>query len=160
MVDFDERGNMFVNGSQVQGSLHDNVQHLLDVVKTLEDGAVKQHMISISKVGMFIINNGPVVKTQDVGQVYIVEKKLASTRKKSMELYNTLAKHLNLVQIYVHNTAYLTENSCNLSAVFQAISTVFESNSEVWIKKFVQDRVQPPSYALALKYLATEIDRS
>ena len=79
ITDFDERANIiFINRSLVRGTLHDNVQQIYDVVKTLQDGRVKHHIMSIINVGEFIIANGPVVKTQDVGQVYIAHKNLLS----------------------------------------------------------------------------------
>ena len=100
ITDFDERGNtIFINRSQVWGTLHDNVY---DVVKTLQDGRVKHHVMSIINVGEFIIANGPVVKTQDVGQVYIAHKNLLSKRRKSMELYDIFAKCLNPMCTALH----------------------------------------------------------
>ena len=112
---------------------------------------MKSHLMSLVKVGEFILNNGPVVKTQEVGKMYLNEKGLAK-RKRSMKLYKTLAKHLNLVQIYMYHTAYLTENSYNLSAVFHSISNILMS------KETVENRLKP-SFVPALKYLDSHRDR-
>ena len=55
-------------------------------------------------VGNFILQNGPIVSTQEAGSVYFRsnnhdrEGKIAPS---SVTLYDTFSRHLNLIQIYV-----------------------------------------------------------
>lgn len=98
----------------------------------------KKHHLSLIAVGNYILQHGPVVKTQDVGNVYNQEKGLVR-RKFSMELYEVFSKHLNLTQIYMFNTAYLTQNTANLNAVISSITSVI--NSEDVVKSTVQNQL-------------------
>ena len=58
-----------------------------------------KHLTAIKAVGDFIITRGPLVSTQELGNVY---KHLKGTKclNKSVTLYKTFTKHLNLMQIY------------------------------------------------------------
>ena len=152
----DDKGNIcFVDRSQVKGELLQNIHTLKDQVARLKDGATKQHLSSIIKSGEFIIANGPIVKTQELGRVYAREKGL-TTRKRSVELYEMLSRYLNLAQIYMFGVAYVTQNSANLAAITSSIRSTIDV--EEITKERVEDRLKKviPS---ALKYLDSHRDR-
>ena len=152
----DDKGNIcFVDRSQVKGELSQNIQTLKDQVARLKNGATKQHLSSIIKSGEFIIANGPIVKTQELGRVYAREKGL-TTRKRSVELYEMLSRYLNLAQIYMFGVAYVTQNSANLAAITSSIRSTIDV--EEITKERVEDRLKKviPS---ALKYLDSHRDR-
>ena len=96
-----------MNRSQVQGTLENNLENLH---KTLSDQACSNakacHYKAISEVGTFILLNGPLVKTQEAGTVYLKCKGL-DKRKRSCEYYEIFSKHLNLIQVYIFDTGYL-----------------------------------------------------
>ena len=61
-----------MNRSQIQGTLENNLENLH---KILSDPACSNakacHYKAISEVGNFILLNGPFVKTQEAGTVYV-----------------------------------------------------------------------------------------
>ena len=114
----------------------------------------KKHL-SLIAVGEYILQHGPVVKTQDVGNVYNQERGLVR-RKLSMELYEVFSKHVNLAQIYMFNTAYLTQNTSNLTAVISFITSVI--NSEDVVKSNIQSQLKEKLPQM-LKYLDSHRDR-
>ena len=152
----DEKGKIsYVNRSQAKGTLLQNVQALKDRAAKLEERNAIQHLHALIKAGEFIIVNGPVVKTQEVGKVYLSEKG-SSTRRRSLELYEILSKHLNLAQIYMFDTAYLTENSTNLATITTSIRSTIDV--EHIVKEKVQDHLNDV-FPTALKYLDSHRDR-
>ena len=158
--DFDEKSKcLLINKSQVSGTLQDNVHMLEDKAKLVQDGTKKSHLLSLVTVGNYMCKNGPIVKTQDVGRLYMKEKGL-STRKKSMELYEVFAKHLNLAQIYLFQTAYLTENSHNLPMLCSFMSSILTSSSqtESLVKAAVENRLKE-TFPSTLRYLDSHRDR-
>ena len=153
---FDEEGNIsFVDRSQTKGPLHQNIQSLKDQAAKLKEGSAKQHISSLIKAGEFIVANGPVVKTQEVGRIYLNEKGL-TTRKRSLELYEVLSKHLNLAQIYMYGVAYVVHNTTDLAAITTSLRSTIDT--EHVVKKKVQDCLKEV-FPSALKYLDSHQDR-
>ena len=139
--------------SQVCGTLQDNILVLENNAVTLQDGSRKSHLLSLVSVANFVCVNGPIVKTQDAGKLYMREKGL-SGRKKSMKLYEIFAKHLNLVQIYLIQTAYLTEHSHNMPALCASMNDILASSSQTdnLVKAAVENRLKE-KFPQILKYL-------
>ena len=74
-----------------------------------------------------------------------------------MELYyEVFSKHLNLAQIYMFNTAYLTQNPSNLTSVISSITSVI--NSKHVVKSTIQDQLKE-KFPQMLKYLDSHRDR-
>ena len=155
-AEVNDRGSIVsVVRSCVDGQLEENILSLQNDSQCLPCGPKKQHLLSLIAVGEYILQHGPVVKTQDVGNVYNQEKGL-TRRKFSMELYEIFSKHLNLAQIYMFNTAYLTQNTSNLTAVISSITSVI--NSEDIVKSTIQDQLNE-KFPQMLKYLDSHRDR-
>ena len=87
----------------------------------------------------FILSNGPVVKTQEAGSLYIKHKGLM-TKKPSMEYYELFCKYLNVVQVYMFAIVYLMENVENIESIVRSLNNVIDEDAVV--KKLVQDRLQ------------------
>ena len=145
---------LFVDRSQVKGELADNIRSLREQAEKSQDGS-KTHLLSLVAVGEFIMQNGPVVKTQEAGKVYNSKKGLVQ-RKYSIEFYEVFSKHLNLAQIYMFKTAYLTRNSSNLTGVINSLSSMLDSDDIV--KSVVEDRLKE-MFPTILKYLDSHRDR-
>ena len=77
---FDEEDSiMYVNRSQVEGTLQENIQTLTQYAKETKDGSSeKRHTEALISVGKYILDHGPLVKTQDVGEVYKSKKGLVA----------------------------------------------------------------------------------
>ena len=73
--------------------------------ETKVESSEKRHTEALISVGKFILDHGPLVKTQDAGEVYKSKKGLVAIRN-SVELYEAFCKHLNLSQVYLFGRAY------------------------------------------------------
>ena len=154
----DERNNIqFINRSQVNGTLENNISSLVVKIEQLSNGPTRSHLQAVVAVGKFIALNGPLVSTQDAGQFYMKEKNL-SEKKASMEVYEILCKHLNLAQVYMFHTAYLIENSTNLPAIFSFISNTVNNNAECLVKQEIDEHIKQ-FFPKALRYMDSHRDR-
>ena len=103
----EEDSIMYVNRSQVEGTLLENIQTLIQRAKeTKDESSEKRHTEALISVGKFILDHGPLVKTQDAGEVYKSKKGLVAIRN-SVELYEAFCKHLNVSQVYLFGRAYM-----------------------------------------------------
>ena len=70
---------MYVNRSQVEGTLLENLQTITQHAKeTRDESSEKRHTDVLISVGNFILDHGPLVKTQDAGEVYKSKKGLVA----------------------------------------------------------------------------------
>ena len=146
-----------MNRSQVQGTLENNLKNLH---KTLSDPACSNakacHYKAISEVGTFILLNGPLVKTQEAGTVYLKCKGLGK-RKRSCEYYEIFSKHLNLIQIYIFDTGYLLPDAWGRVEKFiHTIKSIANPNDI--LNKTINDRLKCIFQSL-LEYMDTHRDR-
>ena len=95
-----------MNRSEVQGSLETNLALLHEKILAAQSNSTTSHYRALCEVADFILQNGPHVNTQDAGKVYLDSKGL-QTKKSSCEYYEIFSKHLNLVQVYIHQRAFL-----------------------------------------------------
>ena len=153
---FDEEGNIsFMDRSQTKGTLLQNILSLKNQVAKLQEGSTKQHISALIKAGEFIVANGPVVKTQEVGRVYL-NVKGSTTRKRSLEIYEIFSKHLNLAQIYMYGVAYVVQNTTGLAMITTSLKSAVDN--EYVVKERVQDCLKEV-FPSALKYLDSHRDR-
>lgn len=115
-----------MNRSQVQGTLDDNLKTLEQRINTHCRSTKTVHYKAICEVGNYILLNGPLVKTQQAGEIYLKSKRLQM----SSEYYEIFSKHLNLVQVYIFDVAYLLPNTTGKKQVLLTRSKV-QSTLEV-----------------------------
>ena len=148
-----------INRSQTQGSLQDNIKTLSSCETT---DSQRKHIEALTAVARYIIDNGPVVKTQEVGRVYIQEKGMTEcVRKRSMELYQIFSRHLNLLQIYIYNQAYLVPNTPNVEQLILTLTSIVtneESAKDTIVREVAESRLKEV-YSPALKYMDTHRDQ-
>ena len=115
---FDEEDSIiYVNRSQVEGTLQENIQTLTQHAKETKDGSSeKRHTEALISVGKYILDHGPLVKTQDVSEVYKSKKGLVAIRN-SVELYEAFCKHLNVSQVYLFGRVYVIHNTPGLAQI-------------------------------------------
>ena len=95
----------------VTGTLPENIESLMD--KLTAAGSIKrqQHLSVMISLAKFLLESGVLVATQDVVKKY---KELKGLKKssciKSSQMLEIMAKHLNIVQIYVNGKGYIIEN--------------------------------------------------
>ena len=145
-----------MNRSQVQGSLESNMETLGQTLSDPCSSAKACHYKAICETATYILANGPLVKTQDAGMVYLKYKGL-DTRKRSVEYYEIFSKHLNLVQVYIFDTAYLLPNTCGNMECF--VNTIQRSvNTGQIIRENITDRLKE-LFQSSLEYMDTHRDR-
>ena len=156
-VDTDNEGNFtFIDRSRVEGNLEENMSSLRESVQQL-DGNKQEHLQAILAVGDYIIiKNGPIVKTQEVGKIYLEHKGLAR-KKLSIEYYELFSKHLNVVQVqvYMFGTAFLLQNGTNVQNIVKCLGDAIVE--EVVIKKKVERTLQ--DFKVALQYMDSHRDK-
>ena len=153
----DEDGNFtFSDRSRVQGNLRENLCSLRESAQQLSDGNKREHLQAIIAVGEYILENGPVVRTQDVGKLYLEQKGL--TRKQlSIEYYELFSKYLNIVHVYMYGRAFVIQNSSNVQNIVKCLSDAIDE--ETVIKKRVEERLQTGLFKLSLQYMDSHRDR-
>ena len=146
----------YINRSRVRGTLEDNIQELNKKIELAQDKTSTAHLRALVQVGEFIFTNGLFVKTQDTAAVY-----RESTRKTvpSAELYNIYSGHLNLVQIYIHGTAYLVYSPPG-SNVLRLIDSLISLQlpTDVIVNTRAKERLKD-TFKAALEYMDTHRDR-
>ena len=118
-----------MNRSEVQGSLETNLALLHEKILAAQSNSTTSHYRALCEVVDFILQNGPLVNTQDAGKVYLDSKGL-QTKKSSCEYYEIFSKHLNLVQVYIHQCAFLIANiSSNVKTLINTIESSVNTES-------------------------------
>ena len=144
-----------MNRSHVNGSLETNCEALREKLKLSLNNSSTIHYRAILEVADYIILHGHLIKTQQAGQVYLDSKGL-KVKKTSCEFYEIFAKHLNLIQIYIFSTAYLSPNTSNISSFIDAVTQTV--NTESTLHSIVMDRIKD-TYRSALEYMDTHRDK-
>ena len=159
----DKAGNLIcINRSQAQGSLEDNI-NTLSIELSATEGNTRKHLEAILAVARYMQKNGPVLKTQELGKVYTHEKEQQTThvRKRSIELYEMFSQHLNLLQIYVFDQAYLVPNSPQIMEAIVSLMCIIHEDEDAkqMVVKDVMESQLKSVYSAALKYLDSHRDR-
>ena len=145
-----------MNRSEVQGSLETNLALLHEKILAAQSNSTTSHYRALCEVADFILQNGPLVNTQDTGKVYLDSKGL-QTKKSSCEYYEIFSKHLNLVQVYIHQRAFLIANiSSNVKTLINTIESSVNTESILrdQFSKRVGNLIQS-----SLPYMDTHRDR-
>ena len=146
----------YVNRSRVHGTLEDNIEELKRKIETAKDNSFRAHLCSLVKVGEFIVTNGLFVKTQDTAEVYGERTRKAVP---SAELYNIYSGHLNLLQVYIHGTAYLVYSpvGSNVSRLLETLISL-QLPTDVIVNTRAKERLKD-TFKTALEYMDTHRDR-
>ena len=105
----DDEAPQLVLGS-TSGTIKENIKALL---QKLGEGGSKnqqQHLEAMVTLGEYLIENGPIVATQEMAKKYKEVKGLVSQRVRSSRIIRSMSKHLNIAQIYVHGNGFVIEN--------------------------------------------------
>ena len=138
-----------MNRSQVQGRLENNLKVLEQKVMCPSTAIKNLHYKAICEVGNYILLNGPLVKTQKAGDIYLKSKNLQA-KKMTSEYYEIFSKHLNLIQVYIFDVAYLLPNATGKVACF--VDTIKGTiNTESILHSAITDRI----FQQSLQYMDT-----
>ena len=137
------------------GTLQENIQVLLECKQRAKDkSSKKRHFEGLLSVANYILNNGPLVKTKDAGEVYKNVKGLTANRTSS-EMYEAFCKHLNISQVYLFGRAYLVHNTVasNIDTVVKSLKSTVDE--EQVVKKVAAAKLGD----LHLQYMDTPRDK-
>lgn len=68
----DDDGSIsYVNRSEVEGTVEENVTNLHMQIESARSEAKKYHLEAILSVGKYFLFSGPLVSTQEVGAIYM-----------------------------------------------------------------------------------------
>ena len=108
----------------------------LKKIEEKESWKVKSRLVGIKAAGKQIYKF-PILSTQEAARLFLNASKEtvhgescdeATKRKNSMEVYEALSKHLNLLQVYIHRKAFLIKNrSSPLTEVVINLKSIFDS---------------------------------
>lgn len=91
--------------------MEDNIKAIDEKILTDETSEESKKLLAIKAVGEYLLKH-PIMPTQEVGTMLQECSKKPShepKEKKSVDIYEHLAKHLNLNQIYISEKAFLME---------------------------------------------------
>ena len=144
--------------SRVEGSLEKNLETLQEKLKSCSSTSKLVQYEAIYEVAKYLLTNGPIIKTKEVGMVYLKSKGL-QTQKSSCEYYEIFSKYLNIIQVYIFETAYLVSHNTNrLKHFIQTIKNIVDTEIQGNLNQCVVDRLREliPS---SLEYMDTHRDR-
>ena len=143
--------------SDVKGTLKENVQTLKH--KLSLSGANIASLKGVIAVGEYILNNGPLVQTRKLCEVYSTGKGSSSGRRMmAAELYGIVSKYLCVMQIYIEGIAFISERT---TGNFEGLMSFINDNS-LNHQKLVNDKVEKSvgsCFKRALEYMDTKRDR-
>ena len=83
-------------------------------------------------VGEFVTSNGPVVKTQEVGHVYIWRISILLQQSFPWSFMRSFANTSTLFKrIYMFGRAFVIQNSCNVEKVVDSLKSVIDEEAVV-----------------------------
>ncbi|KAJ7391446.1 hypothetical protein OS493_018493 [Desmophyllum pertusum] len=169
IIETDDEGAIIgTNRSKVSVSLDENLKELKKKVETTKRLEEKSRLLAVQAVGEHLHSTFPIISTQEAGRIYFAsistERKEAGDvvkkRKQSIEIYEVLSRHLNILQIYIRGTAFLLENrSSPLLETVQNFKTILDGfNSRTQLNTHIENKIGDV-YRTALAYLDTKRDR-
>lgn len=97
--------------SNVVGTLEENLDSLKKKIDYSDPQSLPSKRGSIA-VAEYIIKHGPLVPATELCDVYkMANGTLSERRMMAAELFATLSKHLNVMQLYIQGKAFISENT-------------------------------------------------
>ena len=154
--------------STVSGTLQQNLEAIREKIDGKKCWKEKSRLVGVKAVGEEL-HKFPIISTQEAARIFFNASKEtapggscdeAIKRKNSMEIYEALSKHLNLLQVYIHGKAFLIENrSSPLTEVVSNLKGIFDSfDFRARLNSHIEEKIGD-CYKKALTYLDTKRDR-
>lgn len=161
----DAEGNFVgISRSTCLGNLHENVMELTQKINNERSEKEKLWLMAIKRVGQHLVDTFPIISTQQASNLYFSEKEdsdehISKKRRLPNMVYETLSRHLNVIQLYMKGTVYITEQRKGpLGDILQHVISLSESISAKDINTHVEGKISDV-YKSALEYLDSERDR-
>lgn len=144
----------FISAGQLQKPHVDNLKTAIEKL----NNQTTQHLQVVGKVGEFILENGPLVPTENVIKMYRDLKNLPTeTKMKSKSMFEIINRHLPICHVYLNNKAFILEN--RLKEVIESMQDILKDKLVFeTINIHVSDKIGS-IYKDALKFMDTKRDR-
>ncbi len=103
----DDKDLEYVAFGSVKGSLKENIEKLVEKLSDAGSERQQQHFEAMITLANFIIEMGPIVRTQSLAAKYKEIKGSTAKRVTSSRILQSMAKHLNVAQIYINGVGYI-----------------------------------------------------
>jgi hypothetical protein len=94
----------------ISGNIKENLEVLLKKLGDAGSRKQQQHLEAMITLGEYLIENGPIIATQELARKYKEVKGVVSKRVRSSRIIRSMSKHLNIAQIYIHGQGFVIEN--------------------------------------------------
>ena len=143
--------------SNVVGTLEENLDSLKKKIDYSDPQSLPSKRGSIA-VAEYIIKHGPLVPATELCDVYkMANGTLSERRMMAAELFATLSKHLNVMQLYIQGKAFISENT---TSDFQSLVSFIVDQRQS--RKHFNDNVEDligGCFNEALEYMDSKRDR-
>jgi hypothetical protein len=164
-VELEGDSRLGVQRSKLTDSLAECVKSLWMQVMEPCRADRKSQIAACATVGDQLLKDTPTLKTQDAGKLFtkvkdefLAEDDSLHPRRTSMEIFEVLCKQLNVMQIYIHGTAYILEDKTNLRTTVESLQDISkEINIDHQLNQRIKDRIGS-LYSNALQYMDTKRD--
>lgn len=161
----------FVLGSQTTESLSDSIKRLEEMV-LVADEKRKARLTGVMDVARCLRDSFPLMKTQKAGQMYKrhIYRELneiqpdndpKTVRTTSSEIYTILAKHLNIMHLYINGTGFIMESKDGgpFREFFEQIVDLLRTeNFKTTLNSHIEKEIGK-TYKTVLSYMDTERDK-
>lgn len=170
-----ENGEMvaFYSIQSQTGSLQENIKSLEKSIKENKNEKQQRYLAAILEVAQYLNNKFPILKTQDASKILKNATERQSnvninadcskmTRTTSSEIYDKLARHLNVVHVHIKGTGFIMENKKESALIpfLDSINSVFDQhNAKAKLKRHIESEIGDV-YRSALDYMDSERDRN
>ena len=140
------------------GSLKENIDALLQKLSNAGSEKQQQHFEALITLGNYLLENGPIIATQQLAAKYKEIKGITSKRLRSSRLFDVISKHLNVAQIYINGKAHIIENrGKELLDLLECLEKVRETDENIIKEKLKQ--VVGDDFHIICEYMDTKRDK-
>ena len=157
-----------IQRSTIKESLKESSERLTVLMDTCPRPSIKKYAnLAAVKAVCTELTESPILSTQKASSVYQTTKHRILgdnegdiVKRTAMQTYETLSKYMSIMQVYIHQNAYIMEDRGDkLANVVEDIYNLTTSqNFQQVINKHVEDKIGH-LYKHALEYLDSERDR-
>ena len=144
--------------SSISGTIKENLESLLKKLSDARSTKQQEHLEAMIILGEYLIENGPIIATQELARRYKEVKGIVAKRVRSSRIIRSMSKHLNIAQIYIHGQGFVIEN-CGKELLDLLGCIEKESNDNVNIIKEKILEVIGDDFKVICEYLDSKRDR-
>ena len=148
---------------KAEGNLEQNIQTLKEKNKNLVAGTKRYNENrTMINAGTYIIENGPLISTQELGVILIGDEHDKSRKKRmprSSEIFRRIQTHLNVIQVKLKGKSYIMENrNQNISKIATTLEDLVGRCSQENLNTHIEAKIGTLMKS-AVRFTDTKKDR-